>query len=67
MFLEVLVLSSIFSAIGAVMAFTIFYHEYSRHLTSKKKVLWISLKAAASTFLFFTILAFVLVLIFLGF
>ncbi|MBM3294692.1 MAG: hypothetical protein FJY82_09225 [Candidatus Aminicenantes bacterium] len=67
MFLAVLALSSIFSALGALMAFIIFHNEYGKHLTLKKRVFWISLKAAAATFLFFTILILVIALIFRGF
>jgi len=66
MFIATLVLSSVFSAIGALMAFIIFYNEYGKHLTSKKRIFWISLKAAVTTFLFFTILSLLVVAVFHG-
>jgi|GEM_PF-3407925 len=48
------------------MAFIIFYNEYGKHLTSKKRIFWISLKAAVTTFLFFTILSLLVVAVFHG-
>jgi len=52
----VLLLGSIFSAVAGLMAFVIFYQEYSRHFSERRKARAAAIRGGFAAFFFFMVL-----------
>jgi len=60
MTLTIFFITSVFSPLAAVMAFTIFYNEYEHHFTDKRKAWKAAFWRAFFTLVFFFFLGFAL-------